>query len=320
VQQDEISHRGTETRSKFFRGFLLRFPWGERPKRNLFSVPLCLCGILLFSCGKEPPPAPPPPKAPLQPEPDLPPVADVSFPDWAEVDEGKFLELPRPAEAPVLRWDFSPGRRFGYEAVQTITQRIENHKGAQSGTMQARDRNRGTFEFIAGQDRTAIVLIRIHTEEAFRNDVQASREEIAKSPATKIEAAAKEDGTAEIRKPPGRDDYLFFFDALLALVDGERKLKDGWVRTRVAGFAKVERYECVRLESEFEFTPKIPLGATLMRGRTIAWFALHERRFVRASSVIATSTRSKTKDQDGAWIVSKTDSSTILRLKLLENP
>jgi hypothetical protein len=281
---------------------------------------LCLC-VFLLSCGKELPPAPPPPpKAPSAPEPELPPVADVHFPEWTEVDDEKFLELPKPAKPPLLQWDFSEGRRFGYEAVQTVTQRVEGRKGDKSGEIQARDRNRGTFEFIAGKDRTAMVLIRFHTEEAFRNDVQASREELSKSPPTKIDALAREDGTAEIKKPPGRDDYLFYFDALLAVGDGERKLKDGWIRTRQAGFVKVERYSCVRLESEFEFAPKIPMGATLMRGRTIAYFALDERRFVRASSRVATSTRTKMQDRDGGWVVSKTDSVTSLRLKLLENP
>lgn len=277
--------------------------------------------LLLAACGKgSPPPPPPPPPPPVQPEPDLPPLADVKFPDWADVDDEKFLELPEPPKAPDLRWDFSSGRRFGHEATQTTTQRIEQAKGGRTNSMQARDRNRGTFEFIAGKDRTALVLIRFHTEEAFRDGIAATREEIAKNPPTQFDAIAKEDGSAEIVKPPGRADALFFFDALLALREGERKLKDGWVRTRIAGYAKVGRYECARLESDFEFAPQASLGATLQRGRTIAWFALAERRFVRASSSVAQSTRTKARDKDGAWIVSKGDSISAIRAKLVENP
>jgi len=250
----------------------------------------------------------------------LPPVADVAFPDWATIEDETFLEIPKPAKAPDLRWDFSPGRRFGHEMTQTITQRIEQQKGEKTVAMDARDRNRGTFEFLAGKDQTALVVLKIHTEEAFRNGIAATRAELDKNPPSRFDAVAKEDGTAEIKKPPDRADAAFFFDAVLAPAEGERKLKDGWVRTRAAGFAKVGRYECVRLESEFEFAPKAALGATLQRGRTVAWFALAERRFVRASSTVVTSTRTKARGPEGAWVVSKVDSRTAIRIKLVENP
>jgi hypothetical protein len=298
-----------------------------RPGRNKISHPLwpILFIFSLAACGKEPPPAlpPPPPSPPIPapgPEPELPPLADVKFPEWTEADDEKFLELPSPKTPATLQWDFSPGQRFGYEMSQSLTQRVENRKGGKSGAIQARDRNRGTLEFIAGKDRTALVFIKIHTEEAFRGEVQIPREELEKSPPSKIEAIAKEDGTAEIKKPPDRADAAFYFDTLLALGNGERKMKDGWIRTRAAGFAKVGRYECARLESEFEFSPKAGSGATLQRGRTIAYFALAERRFVRASTAVVTSSRLKALDKDGSWAVALGDSVTRIRVSLLENP
>jgi hypothetical protein len=244
----------------------------------------------------------------------------VKFPDWSEVDDERFLDLPKPAESAPLRWNFGKGERFGYEVTQTIHQKMESRMGGKSGTLQARDRNQGTFEFTAGKDRTALVFLRFHTVESFRDGVQVPHSEIEKTPPTKIDAIAKEDGTVEIVKPPGRTDAAFFFDAFLALGDGKRPLRDGWVQTRASGFAKVGRFECVRLESEFEFAPASDLGATLQRGRTVAWFAPRERRFVRASTLVATSTRTRARDQDGAWIVTLVDSSTLLRAKLLDTP
>ena len=324
MKEEENSRRGTETQSGFFWG-IPPTPRGGRggiTRRRFFSATLSLCGCFLSSCGKEPPPPPPPPPpAPAIPQPELPPVADATFPDWNEVEDETFLELPKPATLDPLRWNFAKGERFGYEFTQTHQSRMESRSGGTTGMFQARERSRGTFEFIAGKDRTALVFLKFHTEEAFRDGVPAPREAIEKAPQSKFEAIAKEDGSAEIVKPPGRSDATFFFDALLTLGDGERKLKDGWVRTKSAGFAKVGRYDCVRLESEFEFAPTSGLGATLQRGRTVAWFAPRERRFVRASTVAITSTRTKARSPEGgAWIVTLVDSRTLLRAKLLDTP
>lgn len=292
---------------------------------SCLTLPWCLWGVLFLSaCGKEAPAPPPAPAAPapvqVGPEPMLPPVANVAFPAWETIEDETFLALPKPAKAPELKWDFSPGQRFGHEVTQTITQRIEQQRAEKVVSMDARDRNRGTFEFVAGKDKTALVVLKFHTEEAFRNGIAATRQELDKNPPSRFDAIAKEEGTAEIKKPPDRADALFFFDAVLALAEGERTLKDGWVRTKTAGFAKVGRYECVRLESEYEFAPKAGLGTTLQRGRTVAWFALAERRFIRATSTVLTSTRTKARDKEGAWVVSKVDSSSTLRIKLVESP
>jgi hypothetical protein len=247
-------------------------------------------------------------------------VAEVKFPEWSEVEDESFLELPKHADLEPLRWNFSKGESFGYEVTQVIQQKMESRAGGKSGSLQARDRNRAMFTFKAGKDRTALVFLDFHTQESFRDGVQVPHAEIEKAPHSKFEAIAREDGTAEIMKPPGRSDAAFIFEALFALGEGERRLKDGWVRTKTAGFAKVGRYECLRLESDFEFTPSSPIDASLQRGRTVAWFAPRERRFVRASSVIATSTRTRAQDKVGAWIVTLVDSSTLLRAKLLETP
>ena len=294
-------------------------PGSPSPLRFLWAA-LLGAGVL-GSCGKPPPPPrPPPPPPPALPRPELPPPADLKFPDWSEAEEETFLERPGPPPAEALRWNFGKGERFGYEVTQSISLRMETQSGGKSTELQARDRQRGTFEFIAGKDRTALVFLKFHTEESFRDGVQIPHAQLEKIPASQIDAVAQEDGTAEIKKPAGRSEAAFFFDAFLALGVGERKLSDGWVKTRTAGFAKVGRFDCVRLESEYEFTPSSKERATLQRGRTVAFFALDERRFVRASAQVATSLRTCDQDASGAWSVKRVDSRTFLRAKLLDTP
>src|SRR5437870_9869834 len=47
--------------------------------------------FLLTGCSKDEPPAPPPPpQKSIPPEPPLPPLGEVQFRDWSEVDEEKF--------------------------------------------------------------------------------------------------------------------------------------------------------------------------------------------------------------------------------------
>jgi len=130
---------------------------------------------LLLGCSKEAPvsvPTPPAPKQtpPAPPEPALPPLADLKLRDWAEVDEETFLKLPDPATPPVLKWDFAPGQRHGYDFSETLTQRIERTAGDRKMVDQSRERNRGVFEFAAQRDRTALTLMKIQTQEAYLND------------------------------------------------------------------------------------------------------------------------------------------------------
>src|SRR5258708_4322928 len=113
---------------------------------------------LLLGCSKEEPPnpaPPPPPPAQAPPEPVLPALAEVRFRDWSEVGEEQFLKLPDPASAPDFKWDFTPGRRYGYDFSETLTQRIERSAGGRKASSTPRAKNRGVFEFAAQRDRTA---------------------------------------------------------------------------------------------------------------------------------------------------------------------
>ena len=276
---------------------------------------------LAFGCSKEDPPAPPPPppvEKPAPPEPPLPPLAEVAFRDWAEVDDEKFLVLPAPAPAPELKWDFSSGQRYGYDFSETLSQRLERQAGGRRALNTAREKNRGLFEFAAGRDHTALAVSKIQTQEASLNDQPVPKESYAKKPASTAECVVSEDGAAESKSAKGLADARMYFQSLFALQPGARDLAPGKITTRLAGYAKVQRYDCARIESEFEITTDKPSEKLLLRGRVIGYFALAERKFVRASAAVATSSRGNALSKEGVWITSSLDAVTTYRARLLD--
>lgn len=276
---------------------------------------------LAFGCSKEEPPAPPPPppaEKPAPPEPPLPPLADVAFRDWAEVDDEKFLELPAPSPAPELKWNFAAAQRYGYDFSETLTQRLERQANGKTALTRGREKNRGVFEFAAGQDRTALAVSKIQTQEIWMNDQPVERERFAKRPPSVAECVVSEDGTAESKSAKGLADARMYFQSLFALQPGARDLAPGKITTRLAAYAKVQRYDCVRIESEFEISTDKPTEKLLLRGRVIGYFALAERKFVRASAAVATSSRGNALSKEGVWITSSLDAVTAYRARLLD--
>ena len=277
---------------------------------------------LAFGCSKEDPPKPPPPPPPVEnpapPEPPLPALAEVAFRDWAEVDDEKFLELPAPSAPPELKWDFSMGKRYGYDFSETLSQRLERQANGKRALNTAREKNRGVFEFAAGRDRTALSVSKIHTHEASLNDQPLARESFAKKPPSVSECLVSEDGTAESKSAKGLADARMYFQSLFALQPGQRDLAPGKITTRIAGYAKLQRFDCARIESEFEISTDKPSEKLLLRGRVIGYFAIAERKFVRASAAVATSSRGNALSKDGVWITSSLDAVTTYRVRLLD--
>lgn len=283
-----------------------------------------LLAVLLFSgCSKEEPPVPPPPppaEKPKPPEPPLAPLGEVRFRDWAEVDDEKFLELPAPAEAPTLKWDFSPDKRYGYDFAETVSQRTHQEAGERQATNTAREKNRGLFDFNSGRDRTALSIAKIQTQEAYLNDQLIDRESYAKKGASTLECVLSEDGTTDFKQPKGTVDARMYYQSLFALQPGTRPLSAGKLTTRIAGYRKVERYECARLESEFEILNEAPSAKMLLRGRVVGYFAVAERKFIRSSAVLATSSRANVLTDKGVWVRNSIDSVTSSRVRFLEPP
>jgi len=287
-------------------------------RRARISVVLAL---LAAGCAKEDPPAPPPPPVkPAPPEPPLPPLGEVRFRDWSEVDEEKFLELPAPAAAPEPSWDFSAGKKYGYDFSETISQRMLQEAQGKRAQNRSREKNRGVYEFAAGRDRTALARAKIQTQELYLNDQAASHESFAKKPPSTLDCVVSEDGTTEPKSEKRAFDDRMYVQALFALRPGTRDLSPGKITTRVAGYAKVGRYECVRLESEFEIATEKPSDHLLLRGRVLSFFALAERKFIRASAAVSTSSRGNALNKDGIWISSSLDAVTSYRVSFLEPP
>ena len=273
---------------------------------------------ILVACEPEPPPPPPaPPPPPQVPEPPVPPLADVAFPAWEDVEPETHPELPAGPSAP-LRWSFPEGRRFGYGFDQTVRQVTTASQGARSGSMTGRDRNGGTFEVVGRGSGLAGLLVSIESREAFRDDKAVSVEELRQKGPSKFEAELREDGGATIKRLGEGSDAQLFFDLLLALQEGTRKLEGGaTVTTRIAGRRKVGRNECVRLETEIEASGEIAGGRRLMRGRAVGYFDPAEGRFIRASAAVSASQRVNGKDKQGAWVTQSVDSRTSFRVELL---
>ena len=287
-------------------------PWGGRSAA-------CVLLLLLAACEPaRPPPAPPPPPPPPQvPEPALPPLADVAFPAWEEVEPETHPRLPA-ADAP-LRWSFPEGRRFGYAFDQTVRQVTTAAQGERSGSMTGRDRNGGTFEMVGRGKGVAGVLVSIESREAFRDDKAVSVEELRQKGPSKFEAELREDGGASIKKLGEGSDAALFFDLLLALREGTRTLEGGAVvTTRIAGRRKVGRHECARLETEIEMEAPTAGGRRRMRGRAVGYFDPAEGRFIRASAAVSASQRQNGKDKLGGWVTQSIDSRTSFRVELLQ--
>lgn len=286
------------------------------------GVSALLALLLSAGCAPDDPPAPPPPhpvvEKPAPPEPPLPALAEVRVRDWSEVDDEKFLELPAPSAAPGLKWNFAAGERYGYDFSETLSQRLERQAGGKQALNTTREKNRGVFEFAAGRDRTALAVSKIQTQEVVLNDQPVAREAFAKRPPSVSECVVTEEGAAESKAAKGLADARMYFQSLFALQPGERDLAPGKITTRLAGYRKVQRYECARIESEFEIATDKPSEKLLLRGRVIGYFALAERKFIRASAAVATSSRGNALSKEGVWITSSLDAVTTYRVRFLE--
>lgn len=293
--------------------------------------PLAFLGILaalLAGCEKPPPPfLPPPPSPPPLAEPDLlpspaePPVVDPAQPATPIVAaQEDVIAITPPANPAPLRWDFAEGKRHVYEFTQTLRQHFERELHDVRDVKRTRDRNRGIFQFASARPGVAKVTIKVETEEAWVNDEAVVKEVLQKRDAAKFECLLRDDGTPlEIKKLGDESsDAEIFFDALLPITPGEKKLKDGTATTKLTGYFKVEHHECARLETVFEYRPRTEHGRSLMRGRTVAYFALQDRCLVRAQTTCSLSSRGRALDDKGRWVVNRLDTETSFSLKLIE--
>ena len=303
-------------------------PAKENRPRPVAVVPGLLILLLGAGCEKEPPstndpaangagPGPPTVQAP---EPDFPPMGEISIPE-GEIDNEKFAAIDPLELSDSLLWDFSTGKRYAYVFTQTRSQVTVNVTGEERKVMKTRDRNRGLFEFAAQRDGNARAVIRIEPLESIVDGKPLPKEIVRARKPMVYNCTMRTDGTlAEIlgKGPEVQEQAQTFFLVLLPIQVGEKAGSAAHFKTRIDGWFKVHRWKCARLVTEFEMNPEVSTGKTLARGRTVSYFAVREGFLVQTETVVAQGTRVKTKTPEGAWITSAYDSITISKLRLKE--
>ena len=294
-------------------------PAGGNRTRPFTVVPGLLILLLVAGCEEEPPPPPPPPTV-QEPEPDMPKMGEIKIPDGV-IDTETFADLePREVTEPLL-WNFSTGKQYVYAFTQTRTQVTINVTGGKRVVTNTRDRNRGIFEFSAQKDGNARALMRIEPRESIVNGEPLPKEEVRARKPILYDCTMRTNGTvAEIRgkEPEVQEQAQTFFLVLLPIQVGEKAGSAAHFKTRIDGWFKVHRWECVRLVTEFELNPEGSTGKTLARGRTVSYFAVREGFLVQTETVVAQGTRVKLKNKKGVWITSAYDSITVSKLRLKE--
>jgi hypothetical protein len=286
---------------------------------------LSLLVLLILGCRRKTEPLwidPPPPELPPLP------VLRLAFEDRLDAD-------PPPAAEPAaaaLRWDFSPGAKYVYR----IDQSMANLSTARDpfGTQRLRStlRGEGIFEIQAGRERTAKAWYKLSLKEWLQND---QPQDINKQPPAKIEWTLREDGSvAESKSHSGgeAEGLEFLFELPRGeLRPGSRTERPhrsvgtyritGTVATTLTGYARVERWTCARLVTEFSLVMGPPLddgnGAGSMIGKIVAYFG--DGRFVRVDGAISfvwhTRQHYRNPGERPRWNVGTLESHTLLQAR-----
>jgi hypothetical protein len=162
--------------------------------------------------------------------------------------------------------------------------------------------------------------MKILTVEAFINDAKVPQDPEKKNQGSVSECVVSEDGTTEPVKTKGLADSRLYLQSLFSVQPGTHDLAPGRITTKLAGYYKVGRYECARLDSEFEMATEKPSERHLLRGRVVGYFCIAERKFVRASAAVASSTRANALAKENIWSTTLMDAVTQYRVKFLESP
>lgn len=292
------------------------------------AVASLLLVALAAGCGDEPSQPKPQPQ-PYQPEPidlDLPEIGAAQTdpdpdpdpdPSLPTLEEDDYLPLPAPETTELLQWDFGDGKRHPFTFTQTIDQIITSKAGDTHSETRTHGRNRGLFHFVAWKNNLAKLHIQIATIDTSINGKSVPREQLAQLKPTRFECTLKNDGT--LTAPPTTlsesGDARVYLDALLPITTGEKKAADGFARTKITGHFKVGRYECTRLETEFEYSPTSESGRSVLRGRTVGYFAHKEGFLVRAKTAAALSSRTRLTGEDNIPIDHTLETRTTFQLK-----
>lgn len=294
-----------------------------------------LCLLLCSFCVCRKPPSPPPP--PESPPPDLPPLPELSVAFRGDLDREP-TSPAEPAESASCRWNFAPGAKYFYAIDQTIVNDSQTKDRFGNSRIRTTARGEGRLELDGSPSRVARALYKMTLRESVVDGVPMTPEQLNRQPAAKVECAFREDGSIEQSKTlSGGDAQALEF--LFALPGRELRSGEtferpyrtygtyrqtGTLSTKLTGFARVDRYRCARLETEFAMTlaPAATDGSGTgkMRGHGVAYLAIPEGCFVRIDAAVsfayATRQKSTKPDRGDLWNVGTTESHTLIRARL----
>jgi len=258
---------------------------------SFLRISVCAVFLVPPGCGREPERAPPaePPK--------LGPLSGIDFPAVAE-PEGIALEVP---SGPVgLRWSFPAGAVIEYELLQK-GERVDHAQGGAPVPMRfegaillrAQGEGKASMTFMIAPEGVAL----LDREKLLRLDYGVT-EDGSVYPTSDTSARA---GGLEL-------DILFSLPPrALALGESfEREIRVkgkgttpaqfGSLRTTLAGFVKIRRHACARLESLLDLRLRPAEGSSLvgegrMKARILSFFAVEEGFFTEVRSAGRMTTR-----------------------------
>lgn len=286
-------------------------------KRLLF-----LLLLFPFGCRKEPPPP-----VPDEPTPEIPALPSLPIAFASQLDEENFP--PTEANAGEVKWDFAEGKRYDYVLQQDMLNYSTTSDRFGKSELRSRIRGEGILEMLAGATRVARAYYKLTIREYEVNKELVPSEQLNKQPPAKIEFVVSEDGTIrEAKQHSGGETQVLEF---LLPMPGERNVdwrgsyrQKGTIRTKIAGFAKVDRWVCARIESEFELDlePLLEDGSGLgkMKGRTVGYFAVETGHFAAVRSAVSMVYHSRQKfakpGEPVKWNVATLESHTLLQARL----
>lgn len=280
--------------------------------------------LLLAACRRKPPPAPD-----SDPVPGLPPLPEIVLAFEPEMDR----EASEPAQPPAQWtpcWDLGAGAKHVFRIDQRIMTRSTSKDRYGTAAIQSSVRGEGYVDIDGPRARYKMSL---------RESVVNGRpQDVNEQPPAKIEYRLDEDGTVrDAKSHSGGDAQAVEF--LFPLPDrplraGERTsrpyraggtyLQTGTVTVTLAAFVRSQGTFCARLDTDFaiDLAPASGDGSGLgkMRARTVAYFDVAARRFIRSDAAVSFvyHTRGRVSREGGGdlWSVGTIESHTLLRARL----
>lgn len=277
--------------------------------RRLGRLLAALC--LAAACG-----------SPEEPPPPLPPLPELALP---EIEPPSHVPLPDAPIPEALRWDLSAGRLHSYRLRQETSSTMTAAFRDQVEHRRAEMTEEGFADFRGLGNGAGRLEFKLALREYRVDGAPQNVNDMAPAVFT---AQVRSDGSfsgAAVLKgaiDPAVLDTIFWLPSAPGAPGARaidrpemegRPAQKGTARTVAAGWAKIERYECLRLETDVDLELLQADGRGRLRSRIVAYFAPAEGRFVHidAATVLCMRTRAKAvhPGRPAVWSIGSLDAS-----------